>query len=284
MPRLRRLALPLLLTGAMLAGGPVQATEQRRAPYLLPTDLSSTHLSRPGEWRENRVLGERLMPITSGLKWQTLTDLRGTRYEQPYPALGQTFSLSTGPQLKLGRMELAMPFNTGRESSGLGETDGWRSAAPRLTVALGPNDRIRLEARVMRNEAATARNRRTTSVTWQRQLNDRWSLSTGLSQSSVTGIDDLSVTSEAHAGVNSTLPGGLLWSLTRRFSVSTFGIPGRALPTSTGHATSLSLSTRYPLRDGWWISGELRSTQSVSSDTLQPVTSRSGGLRLVRDF
>ncbi len=250
---------------------------------LLPTNLSGTSLQRPGELRENRLHGERLLPLTAGLQWQTSTDLRGVRHEEIYPWQSQSVSLSTGPTLKLGQTELAIPVLSSHEADGLGGNH-WRTASPRLTVALGPNDRIRLEARISRNASGPRRSRQSASVSWKHRINERWALSTGLSHSRNLSEAELRDTAEAHAGIDASRPGGLSWSLTSRISGSTYGMPqGTDMPTR-GQTTSLLLSTRYPLHGGWWLGSELRASQMINGTGMQAVSTQSAGLRLFKNF
>lgn len=250
---------------------------------LLPTNLSGTSLQRPGELRENRLHGERLLPLTAGLQWQTSTDLRGVRHEEIYPWRSQSISLSTGPTIKLGQTEFAMPVLSSHEADGLGGNH-WRTASPQLSVTLGPNDRIRLEARISRNASGPRRSRQSASVSWKHKINERWALSTGLSHSRTASDAELRDTAEAYAGLDASRPGGLSWSLTSRISGSSYGMPqGTAMPTR-GQTTSLLLSTRYPLHGGWWLGSELRTSQTLNGGGVQPASTQSAGLRLFRNF
>lgn len=252
---------------------------------LRPTSLSGTSLSRPGELRENRLTGERLLPLASGWQWVTSTDLRGIRHEQVYPLQSQSLSLSTGPRLKLGPSEFAIPVHGGREATATGEGDRWRTASPRLTVALGPNDRVRLEARVSRNDAAGVRHgKKSASVSWKHHINERWALSTGLTHSRSISDAESRATAEAYAGIDAIRPGGLSWSLTSRISGTTYGQLGASEPATRGQTTSLLLSTRYPLHGGWWLGSELRTAHTSYGDGLQPTNTQSAGLRLFRNF
>ncbi len=277
--------LSLLAIAALAASPSARATEARSSLYLLlPTSVSETSLMRPGELREQRFLGERLLPLGRGLHWQTLTDLKRTRYEELYPVQAQAFNLSTGPRLKVGELEIAMPFNETREANGFGGTDAWRSTSPRVSLALGPRDNIRLEARVSRSDAALTRtSRRWTSIVWRHKLSDQWTLNTGLSHALSIG-DTTSSVAEAHAGVDAAWPGRLSWSLTSRFSGATYGSSGNLDAVSRQQTASLSLATRYPLHGGWWLGGELRTAQTDRGDGMRPVSTQSGGVRLFRSF
>lgn len=272
------------LTSAVLAVMSSQAADAGGSLYLLlPASVSESRLTRPGESHEHRFHGERTLPLSRGLQWQTSTDLRRTRYEQVFPAQSQTLNLSTGPRLKLGQVEIAVPFNTLREANALGITDAWRSAAPRMTLALGPNDHIRLEARVSRQDVSSM-SRRWTAISWRHHINDHWILHTGLSHALSSAEDYTSSAAEAHAGLDWSKPRGLSWSLTSRLSGSASGTKGsREAPIRT-HASSLSLLTRYPLQGGWWLGGELRTSQTYQGGGLQSVRSQSAGVRLFRNF
>lgn len=250
---------------------------------LLPANVAATSLLRPGELRENRLLGERLLPLGPGLQWQTSTDLRGVRHEQIYPWQSQSISLSTGPRIKLGQTDFAIPVISSHEADGLGTGDAWRTASPRLTVALGPNDQLRLEARISRNDAAR-HSRQSTSVSWKHKLNDRWGLSTGVTYSRSISEAELRDTAEAYAGFDAYRQGGLSWSLMSRVSGSTYGpTQGVSLPVR-GQTTSLLLSARYPLQGGWWLGSEVRASQTSQGGGMQPVSTQSAGLRLFRNF
>lgn len=275
----------LTLLALLVAPAGVRATEQRNSLYmLLPTKVSETSLLRPGELREQRFLGERLLPLGRGLDWQTVTDLKRTRYEELYPAQAQSFNLSTGPRLRLGELEITMPFNETREANSFGTSDAWRSTSPRLSLTLGPRDSIRFETRVSRSDAAMAwTSRRSTSIAWRHKLSDQWTFNTGLSHSLSSG-DTYSIIAEAHAGLDAAWPGKLRWSLTSRYSGATYGAAGNLDSLSRQQTASLSLATRYPLHGGWWLGGELRAAQTYRGDGLQPVGTQSGGVRLFRNF
>ena len=69
----------------------------------------------------------------------------------------------------------------GREALSLGSESTWTGGAPRMTVALGPNDKVRLEAKLSsRNDPQSYSRKRSTSVSWLHSINDRWSVSAGL--------------------------------------------------------------------------------------------------------
>ncbi len=199
------------------------------------------------------------------------------------PVRAQGFGLSTGPQLRLGIAELALPWNSGRDTSAANSTSTWSGGAPRMTVALGPNDRIRLEARISRRkDAGSTKRKRTTSLSWRHSFDDAWSMSAGLREIREADESDASITGETWASVDARLYSGWRWSLAS--SLSEARTSGGSGLQPAQRIASLSLSTRYRLSDGWWISGELKSTHSRYSDEARATTSRSGGLKIYRDF
>lgn len=285
----RRYAFAQLLAAAvcaaLAAAAAAQAADTGSLLFpLLPANMSGSSLLHPGEMRENRLFGERQLPLSTRLQWKTSTDLRGIRHEEIYPWQSQSISLSTGPSIKLGQTEFVMPLLRSHEADGLGTGNAWRTASPRLTVELGPNDRIRLEARISRDGAGTRRSRRSASVSWRHKINERWALSTGVSHSRSLSDAESRYTAEAYAGIDAQRPGGLSWSLTSRISGSTHGQPHIPATFTRGQTTSLLLSARYPLRSGWWVGSELRAAQTTQSDGLQPTSTQSAGLRLFRSF
>ena len=253
---------------------------------LLPVNFTGSSRTLPGESRENRLSSERSLILSPSLQWLTSTDLSRTRLEQPFPVRAQSLSLSTGPRIKLGDTELALPFNTGREASSLGTESSWSSGAPRMTVTLGPNDRIKLEARIIsRNEQLSASRRRTASISWRHKFNDRWALTTGLRQERSSELLDTASSSSAEtfASVDTVLKGGWRWSLASSLSDSSYGTGTGSDAWRRDRSASLSLSTRYPLYGGWWVSGELRARQTWG-DVATPLANQSGGLKLFRNF
>lgn len=279
--------VPAIAALLALAAFAAKANDLPASTYsLLPTNFSGSSRTLPGESRENRLFGERSLALSPRLQWLTSTDLSRTRLEQPYPVRAQSLNLSTGPRIKLGDSELALPFNTGREASSLGPESTWTGGAPRMTVALGPNDRIRLEARLSsRYDPLSSSRRRSTSVSWRHKFNDRWALTTGLRQERASdALDTLSSSSaETFASVEALLQGGWRWSLASSVSDSSYGLSSGSESGRRDRSASLSLSTRYPLYGGWWISGELRAKQTWS-ETETPLANQSGGLKLFRNF
>ncbi len=286
---MRLLPFRLLTAHAALAALALAATARAdiispSLNWLLPQRFHGSSQLLPGERWESHLTGERSMPLVAGLDWQTRTDLSRIRYDQLVPMRAQGFGLSSGPQLRLGIAELALPWNTGRDTNGANSTSTWSGGAPRMTVALGPNDRIRLEARISRRkEAGATKRKRTTSVSWRHSFGDAWSLSAGMREVREADEDDASITGETWASVDARLHGGWRWSLASTLSEARGTGATRLQPPQ--RIASLSLSTRYRLSDGWWISGELKSTHTTHySEDAREMTSRSGGLKLYRDF
>lgn len=272
---------------ALALNAPAMADGLSPSVYdLLPATFSVQSLSLPGEKRENRLSGERALPLRPGLQWLTTTDLSRARIDQPYPVRVQSLSLSTGPQVKLGDTEMSLRLNAGRDASSLGTESVWNGGTPRMTVALGPNDRIRLEAALStRNEASAVRRKRTASVNWRHRFSDRWSLTAGLKQVRENdALEDNSV-AETYASVDAWLRNGWLWSVASSLKDSTYGSAGASAGEllRRDRSASVSLSTRYRLYDGWWISGELKSTQ-VWTEVDPPARNQYGGVRLSKNF
>lgn len=280
---------PIKFAAALLAlaTGAAGADDIQPSMYsLLPTNFSGSSHTLPGESREARLSGERSLILSPRFQWLTATDLSRTRLEQPFPVRAQSLTLSTGPRIKLGNAELALPFNTGRDASSLGAESTWSGGAPRMTVALGPNDRIKLEARLTsRSGQLSNRRNRTATVSWRHKFNERWALTTGVRQARETDAVDMAITStaETFASVEAALQGGWRWSLASSLSDSIYGSGLTNEAARRDRSASLSLSTRYPLHGGWWISGELRAKQTWS-EAEAPLASQSGGLKLFRNF
>lgn len=287
MPHPARLRLIPIAALLALSEGVAQADEMSRSMYsLLPVNFSGSSRTLPGESREARLSSERSLDLGPRLQWLTSTDLYRTRLEQPFPVRGQSLTLSTGPRIKLGNTELALPFNTGRDASSLGAESIWSGGAPRMTVAIGPNDRIKLEARLTsRNGQASSRRNRTAALSWRHKFNDRWALTAGLRQERETDALEMatSSTAETFASVEAALQGGWRWSLASSLSDSRYGSGPTNEAAHRDRSASLSLSTRYPLYGGWWISGELKAKQTWS-EAEAPLANQSGGLKLYRNF
>ncbi len=254
--------------------------------WLLPQRVYGSSLLMPGDRSEEHVTGERSFALGQRLEWQTSTALSRTRFEQMYPVGADGISLSTGPQIRLGATELSLPLSAGRDSRSVGGGSAWSGGAPRMTVALGPNDRIRLEARLShRNAAGHLQRRQTAVVSWRHSFSDDWSLTAGLRQIRDTGgTTDARVTDETFASIDIRLSNGWRWSLASSLSDARYADATGLQPVPRDRLASFALTTRYRLADGWWISGDLKSTQSYHSDEQRSRTSHSGGLKLQRNF
>lgn len=250
--------------------------------WLLPLQFEGSSLLLPGERRVNRLTGERSLRLWPGVEWQTSTVLSRSRYEQLYPVRAQGVGLSTGPQIRLGESELSLPLSAGRDTYSVGSTSIWSGGAPKMTVELGPSDRVRLEANFgRRQEAGTSRRKRSATLSWRHRFTSIWSMTAGLRQSHQSGGDEAGLTSETFASIDARFGNHWRWSLAS--SLSDFRYPGTGGLQPT-RSMSLSLSTRYKLSDGWWISGELKSIQTDYEDEQRPTMNHSAGLKLYHDF
>ncbi len=254
--------------------------------WLLPQRVYGSSQLLPGERWEGHLSGERNVALKPGIEWQTSTELSRVRYEQMMPVRAQGFGLSTGPQFRLGAAELSLPWSAGRDTHSVGGGSTWSGGAPRMTVALGPNDRIRLEARISRRkDAGSTKRKRTTSLSWRHSFGDAWSMSAGLREMRETDEADASITGETWASVDARLYDGWRWSLASSLSEARTGSASAASGLQPAQRiASFSLSTRYRLSDGWWISGELKSAHTSYVNEQRQTISRSGGLKLYRDF
>lgn len=251
---------------------------------LLPPTLS--YAGVPGEYRESRMSTRSTLTLQPGLSWSTTTGLTGTRYGQGVPMRSDAFDLSTGPRVKLGRAELELPLTAGREMNNLYGYTSWSGGASNLSVALGPNDRIRLEAKLSsRNDALSSRTRRSANLSWRHAFTERWAVRAGLRQlrESENGGEEDRSQMESYASLNATLPGGWGWSLQGTLGDSARWSGTTAAPRNERSA-ELSITGRRQLSDRWWLSGTLSSSQVQRSGVALPVTSQSGGIRLQREF
>lgn len=251
---------------------------------LLPPTLS--YAGVPGEYRESRMSTLSTLTLQPGLSWSTATGLTGTRFSQGVPMRSDALDLSTGPLVKLGRAELELPLTAGRELNNLYGYTNWSGSASNLSVALGPRDRVRLEAKVSsRSDLASTRTRRSANLSWRHAFTERWAVRAGLRQlreSENGGEEDLLHT-ESYASLNALLPGGWGWSLQGTLGESASSNGTTAL-LKNERSSELSLTGRRQLADRWWLSGTLSSSHVQRSGIGFPVTSQSGGVKLQRDF
>ena len=272
---------------ALAAGCPPSARADAGTPgpgWLLPQRIYGSSQLLPGERWEGQLTGERSLLLQPGMEWQTSTDLHRIRFEQMYPVRAQGFSLSTGPRIRLGVAEFSLPVSAGRDSYSVGGGSSWNSGAPRMSVALGPSDRIRLEARVnRRRDGSRTQRRRTTSLSWRHSFSKDWSLTAGLREIRESGAIENSITAETYASIDASLSNGWRWSLASSLSDLLYAGTGATDAVRHDRSASIALSTRYRLSDGWWVSGELKSTQNYRSEEQRPAI-HAAGLKLYRDF
>ncbi len=283
--------MPALASVALCAG-------QARAQLIVfPSPLSTreqpvtttvTTRFLPGEFRERQLASESNLQLRPGLVWQTTTGLSGARYDQAAPFRHQSARFTTGPELTWGRIELAMPIQAGQEVLSASGESQWASGMPQMTVQLGPNDSVKLEARAStrQDSAATriSKSRKAVTVSWRHTFNERFALRTGLERSSeaVEHSLETSESAQAFAQLTASLPSH--WRLVLGGSLYQAVNRSGAEDTSRDRSQTLSLSANRSLTGGWKLSGSLSVRQAQSGDESTPFTSRSGNLRLSRDF
>ncbi len=250
---------------------------------LLPPTLS--YAGVPGEFRESRMSARSTLTLKPGISWATTTGLTGTRYGQGVPMLSDSLSVATGPRFKLGRAELELPLTAGRETSNLLGMTQWSSGASDLSIALGPRDRIRLEARISsRSDTLSIRTRRSTALSWRHAFTEQWAIRAGLRQSREHDIDgDQGLQTESFAGLNATLPGGWRWDLQGSLSANARR-DADGLMSASGRSTSLTLTSSKFITERWRLSGTLSASQSLTPGAGPAIQSHIGGIRLQRDF
>lgn len=272
--------LPLAILALLASEDSLKAADLS----LLPPTLS--YAGVPGEYRESRMSSRSTLTLQPGLSWSTTTGLTGTRYSQGIPMRADAYDLSIGPRMKLGLAELELPLTAGREQNNLYGYTSWSDGASNLSLALGPNDRIRLEAKVSsRSDSASTRRRRSTNLSWRHAFTERWAVRAGLRQlrESENGSDEDLLQTESYASLNATLPGGWGWSLQGTLGESANWHGASAIPKNE-RSTAISITGRRQLADRWWLSGTLSSSQVLRTGVGLPVTSQSGGVKLQRDF
>lgn len=268
----------LVVVGLTLAGSALAVDLS-----LLPPSLSFSGV--PGEYRESRMSTRSTLNWQPGLSWSTTTGLTGTRYGQGLPMRSDTVDLSTGPRIRLGGAELEVPLLAGQEMNNLYGHSSWAGSEPRLSVALGPNDRIRLEARLSsRSGAAPSRTRRSTALSWRHAFTERWAIRAGLRQSRDTEAGgDEGMQMESFASLNASLANG--WRLSLQGTMGDSESWNSSTPLRRGeHSASWTLIGKRQLNQRWWVSGTLSTSQVLRGDYLVPVLTQSGGIRLEREF
>ncbi len=285
------LLLPALASAALCA---MQARAQM---IVFPSPLSGSEQSLtttvstrflPGEFRERQLASESNLQLRPWLLWHTTTGLSGARYDQAAQFRNQSARLTTGPELRWGSIELAMPLQAGRELLVASGESQWASGMPRMTVQLGPNDSVKLEARATtrQDSAATriSKSKKAVALSWRHTFNEKFALRTGLERSSETVEHSLetSESAQAFAQLSASLPsnwrlvlGGALYQAINRSGAD---------EASRDRSQTLSLSANRALVSGWKLSGSLSVRQAQNGDESSGFTSRSGSLRLSRDF
>lgn len=262
---------------------PFSTTEQQ-----VMTSVSTQFI--PGQFRERQLASESRLQIRPGLSWQISTGFYGTRYDQVSLFRTQTARLTTGPQLKWGAIELAVPLQAGQEVQAASGDAQWASGMPRMTVQLGADDSIKLEANASTRQentlTRTSKSKRSVALSWRHAFNERFAVRTGLERSSET-IDhslESSESAQAFAQLSASLPSH--WRLV--FGGSLYqGVNHSGLSTddaSKDRSQSLSLSANRPLLNGWTLSGTLSLRHTLHSDLSAAFNSGTGNLRLSRDF
>lgn len=280
-------ALALVL---LMAAVPARAAPGVAGEALLNLAVSSTTVIVPGEYRETRMTTERSLRLSPGFAWETSTGFTGTRYSSLLPASDQSVRVTTGPQLRLGNAQLSAPLQAGYEVAG-GSSADWITSTPRLTLALGPSDVVRLEARVHRRapaqSAGARKSKKSVGMNWRHQFDERYALLTGLERR--RSIDEFGVIdsdgAEVYAQISAQLPDR--WRLQLNGSVYGGGIPtgtGETMALARDRATSIGLTATRELGSGWRLSGAFSLDQRQSSPSAAPVVIQSGRLRLMREF
>ena len=274
------LLVRIALSSVLLIGSAACAADLS----LLPPTLS--YAGVPGEYREGRMSTRSTLTLQPGLSWSTATGLTGIRFGQGMPIRSDSFNLSTGPRIRLGSAELELPLTAGREMNNLYGYTNWSDGASHLSVALGPNDRVRLEAKLgHRSDATSTRKRRSANLSWRHAFTERWAVRAGLRQlrESDLGSDDAMLQTESYASLNASLPGNWSWSLQGTLGDSASWYGTTSVPRNERSA-AISLTGRRRLADRWWLSGTLSSSQVQRNGVGIPVTSQSGGVKLQREF
>lgn len=260
-----------------------------QASLSLPSVTTSTR-NLPGSFRETNVFTEQSLEVNSRLSWDTSTGLSTTQYSQGLPLRAQSARLTTGPKWQSGRFELALPVQSGQElASGQGEVM-WISNAPRLSFALGPNDKIWLEARAQnrteQRRESLRKSRKSVGINWRHAFSDRYSLRTGVARNQEI-IDDgfqRSQGAEVYAQMNMRLPDRWQLSLMGSLQMVEYSSDGLDTKAARDQYASLALSASHGFGGGWRLTGSFSVDQNGSSGLTLPVTTQSGTLRLTRDF
>lgn len=293
MRAVRHCLLTLVVAGAALWVVPVGAQVLVYSSPLSTMDqpVTTTVSTRffPGEFRERQLASESNLQLRPGLIWHTVTGLSGARYDQAQ-FRHQSARLTTGPELTWGRIELAMPLQAGQEVLASSSESQWATGMPRMTVQLGPNDSVRLEARAStRQDSAatrTSKSKKVVAVSWRHTFNEKFALRTGLERSRETVEYSMATSdsAQAFAQLSASLPSH--WRLVVGGSLyQAINHPGaRPDDASRDRSQTLSLSANRALINGWKLSGSFSVRQTLTGGDSAAATSRSANLRLTRDF
>lgn len=255
---------------------------------LTPPEVTSA--TEPGQFKQTKASKEQTFALSSALVWQISTGLTATQYAQNLPMRTQSARLTTGPNLQAGRFEFALPMQSGYElGTGQGETI-WTSNAPRVTLALGPNDRVRLEARVQnrteQRQIFSRKAKKSVGVSWHHAFSERYSLRAGVGQNQEVIDDGLQRNhgAEVYALMRARLPDN--WQLSMLGSLQSvhYASAGAGGKFTQDQTSSLVLSANKGLGDRWLLSGSLSIDQNGSSGLSIPRYTQSGLVRLTRDF
>ena len=244
----------------------------------------------PGQFRQTRVSKEQSLSLASGIVWETSTGLTATQYTQALPVRTQSARFTTGPNLQLGRFEFALPVQSGYElGTGQGEAM-WMSNAPRISFNLGPNDRVRLEARVQnrteQRQTFSRKSKKSVGVNWRHAFNDRYSLRVGMGQNQDVIDDGLQRNhgAEVYAQMRARLPSNWQVSLLGSVQAVHYTADGVVSKATRDQSSSLVLSANKGLGGRWLLSGFFSIDQIGASGLTMPTYTQSGQVRLTRDF
>lgn len=277
--------IAVLLVSGIHASG--HATELAASPYsLMFGTFSGSNLFIPGEIRESRLYSERKIQLQPGLNWLTSTDLAGARHGQLIPLRSQQFEWSTGPQIKLGKAEMAFPLISGRESNDLNMLSSWNGSSPTLLYKLGTKDRISVTGSYkVHNSLTSSSTKKSASLSWRHALTESWAIKTGITQNWENGSSNyLGSSVETYASVHASLPHGWRWNISGSWYESKYGSGNLLKTPQQSHVAELSLSTKYELYDGWRISGTLSASQTSRSDAGRAMMEQSSKIKIYKEF
>ena len=252
--------------------------------------VTASNRNLPGSFRETSVVTEQSVFLSPRVSWETSTGLTTTQYTQAMPLRSQSARLTMGPRLQLGRFELSVPVQSGHEL-GSGQSDVvWTSNMPRMSFALGPDDKIWLEARLQnrteQRQVSSRKSKKSLGINWRHAFSDTYSLRTGLgrNQEIIDAGLQRSRGAEVYAQLNMQFSDR--WQLSVLGSVQMLEYPlyGPTTRVARDQSASLALSASHGLGGGWWLSGSYSIDQNAFSGLSLPVYRQSGRLRLTRDF